>query len=244
MPGHGTSSLCMKTLLHIDSSPRTSRSFSRQLTAHFVATWRKSNPTGEIVHRDLGLNPVPPVSEDWIAAAFSNPAGHSPGQKAAIAVSNELVDELLAADEIVIGAPMYNFAVNASLKAWIDQVVRIGRTVGTSSPSGVPAYTGLVRAKKATIITTRGGAQLGPGEAMAHLDAQVPYLKQILGFIGITDISVVYAGGLAGTDEACRASLKQAFAEVENLATRRYMTEPAAQSTNRLDRSTLCLGKL
>jgi FMN-dependent NADH-azoreductase len=218
MPGRGTSSICMKTLLHIDSSPRDGRSHSRQLTASFAAVWRKANPDGDVIHRDLGLTPVPLVSEDWIAAAFSNPADHTPAQRAAIAVSNELVDELLAADEVVIGAPMYNFNVTASLKAWIDQVVRIGRTVRIDAPSGVPVYTGLVQGRKTTIITTRGGAGLGPGDAMAHLDAQIPYLRQILGFIGITDVSVVYAGGLAGSDEERRTNLRRAFAEVEELA--------------------------
>jgi len=208
----------MKTLLHIDSSPRDGRSHSRQLTATFAEAWRRANPDGQVVHRELGLTPVPPVSEDWIAAAFSNPADHTPAQRAAIAVSNELVDELLAADEVVIGAPMYNFAVNASLKAWIDQVVRIGRTVRTDAPSGVPSYVGLAKGKKVTIITTRGGADLGPEEPMAQFDAQVPYLKQLLGFIGITDISVVYAGSLAGSDEVRHSSLDKAFAAVEALA--------------------------
>ena len=208
----------MKTLLHIDSSPRDGRSHSRQLTASFAATWQKANPDGNVIHRELGLKPVPFVSEDWIAAAFSNPADHTPAQRAAIAVSNEFVDELLAANEVVIGAPMYNFSVPASLKAWIDQVVRIGRTVRIDAPSGVPVYTGLVQGRKTTIITTRGGAGFAAGEPMAHLDAQIPYLKQILGFIGITDISVVYAGGLAGPDETRQASLNEAFADVEKLA--------------------------
>jgi FMN-dependent NADH-azoreductase len=116
-----SSTLSMKTLLHIDSSPRGERSHSRQLTAQFARAWRSANPDGTVVHRELGLTPVPLVSEDWIAAAFSNPADRTSAQSAAIAVSDELVDELVAADEVVIGAPMYNFGVTASLKAWIDQ---------------------------------------------------------------------------------------------------------------------------
>lgn len=204
----------MKTLLHIDSSPRTERSQSRLLTAQFAQAWREAHPDGYIVHRELGLTPVPFITEDWIGAAFSNPAEHTPAQKAAIAISNELVDELIAASEIVIGAPMYNFSVPASLKAWIDQVVRVGRTVE------YPSYTGLVRDKKVTIIATRGGANMEPGGSMAQLDAQVPYLKQILGFIGITDISVVYAGNLAGSDELRRNSLMNASAETCELAIR------------------------
>lgn len=204
----------MKTLLHIDSSPRSGRSHSRRLTEQFALAWRNANPNGRVIHRELGLTPVPLVSEDWIAAAFSNPAEYTPEQSAAMAVSNELVDELIAADEMVIGAPMYNFGVTASLKAWIDQVVRVGRTVA------YPSYAGLLENKKATIITTRGGAGLGPGEPMEHSDALVPYLRQILGFIGITDISVVYAGSLASSDEARKNSLNRACDTVEKLASK------------------------
>lgn len=111
----------MKTLLHIDSSPRAERSQSRRLTTRFVEAWRDRNPDGTIIHRELGLTPPPLITEDWIAAAFSNPADRTAAQRAAIAVSDELVDELMAADEIVIGAPMHNFGVTASLKAWIDK---------------------------------------------------------------------------------------------------------------------------
>jgi FMN-dependent NADH-azoreductase len=107
---------------------------------------------------------------------------------------------------------MYNFSVTASLKAWIDQVVR--RTIE------YPSYIGLLKGKKVTIITTRGGAGVGPGEPMALLDAQLPHLKQILGFMGITDASVVYAGGLAGSDEARQSSLDKALAKVEELASK------------------------
>ena len=157
---------------------------------------------------------MPLVSEAWIVGAFSDPAGHTPEQQAAIAVSNELVDELFAADELLIGAPMYNFGVPASLKAWIDQVVRVGRTFA------YPSYQGLVTGKRATVVTVRGGAGYGPGEAMAHLDAEVPYLKQILGFIGITDVAVVYADNTTGADEMREGSLAKARGEIEKLAAR------------------------
>ena len=201
----------MKTLLHIDSSARAERSHSRRLTARFAAAWRQAYPDGAVVYRDLGLEPVPAVSEDWIVAAFSEPSAHTVHQRAAISISNELVDELLVADEIVIGAPMYNFSVTAALKAWIDQIVRVGRTVE------YPSYTGLLTGKRVTIISARGGAGMNPGEPMAGYDAQIPYLKQILGFIGLTDVAVIYVGGLAGPEDARRKSLEKALAEVEAL---------------------------
>lgn len=198
----------MRTLLQIDSSPRLERSHSRQLTAHFAGLWRRAHPDGAVIHRELGLIPVPLISEDWIAAAFSKPVDRTPAQRAAIAVSDELIDELMAADELVIGAPMYNFGVSASLKAWIDQIVRIGRTVE------YPSYTGLVTGRKATIIATRG-LRYERGGPMAEFDAQVPYLKRILGFIGITDVSVVCVDGLAGADQARQESMDRARAEVD-----------------------------
>ena len=202
----------MPTLLHLDSSPRGERSHSRTLTAEFARLWQSAHPGGQVVHRELGLTPLPLVSEAWIAAAYSDPATHTPEQRAAIAVSDELIDELFAADELVIGAPMYNFSVPAALKAWVDQVVRARRTFDPAT------YAGLVTGKKVTVITTRGGAGYGPGEAMAHLDAEVPYLKLILGFIGITDVSVVYADNTSGADEVRQGSLDRARARIGELA--------------------------
>ena len=211
----------MKRLLHIDSSPRRERSDSRQLTAHFARCWQETNPGGVVIRRDLGLRPPPFVNEAWIAAAFSRPADRTPEQRDAIAVSDELIDELLAADEIVIGAPMYNFAVSAALKAWIDQIVRVGRTVET------PTFAGLVRGKRVVLIVARGLDGLAPGEFMAGADAQVPYLRQILAFIGITDVSVVYAGHLTGPEEARRRNLERARREVEALA---WRSEPESRT--------------
>lgn len=217
----------MKTLLRIDSSPRSARSHSRQLTTRFSELWTASNPEGKIVHRDLAACPVPLVSDDWIAAAFSDPADHTPSQQSAIATSDGLVNELLAADEIVIGTPMHNFSITGTLKAWIDQVVRVGRTVE------YPSYRGLVTGKKAILIATRGGPGMDPGEPGAHLDAQVPYLVQILNFIGISEISTVYAGNLAGAEETRRQSLERALSQIESLATGRdfHQRESVAVST-------------
>ena len=202
----------MPTLLHLDSSPRAERSHSRQLTAEFARRWLAAHPGSQVVHRELGLTPLPLVSEAWIAAAYGDPATYSAEQRAAIAVSDELIDELFAADELVIGAPMYNFTVPAALKAWVDQVVRARRTFDPAT------YSGLVPAgKKVTVVTTRGGAGYGPGEAMAHLDAEVPYLKLILGFIGLTDVSVVYAENTSGADAVREGSLDRARARIGEL---------------------------
>lgn len=201
----------MPTLLHLDSSPRGERSHSRALTAEFARRWQTAHPGGCVVHREVGLTPLPLVSEAWIAAAYSDPAAHSPEQAAAITVSDELIDELFAADELVIGAPMYNFAIPAALKAWVDQVVRARRTFDPTT------YQGLVTGKKATVITARGGAGYGPGEAMAALNHEDPYLRTILGFIGITDVSFVHAENTSGSDEVRQGSLERARAKIGEL---------------------------
>ncbi len=176
----------MTPILHLDSSPRGQRSHSRQLSRAFVETLKTAHPDATVVYHDLGHNPVPHVDEPWIAAAYSDPATHSPELKQAIALSDQLVDELLAADILVIGAPMYNFSIPSTLKAWIDQVVRAGRTFT------YPDYQGLATGKKAFILCARGGGGYGAGEQMEATNFQDPYFKTIFGLIGITDITFLH----------------------------------------------------
>ncbi len=203
----------MLTLLHLDSSPRGERSHSRQLTAEYAGRWRAAHPGGRVVYHDLGRQPVPLVSEAWIAAAYSAPADHTPEQAAAIAVSDALVDELLAADLILVGAPMYNFGIPAALKAWVDQVVRARRTFDPAT------YAGLVPAgKRVVVITARGGAGYGPGEAMEKFNHEDPYLRAILGFIGLTDVEFIHAENTSGADAVRQGSLERARARIGELA--------------------------
>jgi FMN-dependent NADH-azoreductase len=176
----------MPTLLKIDVSPRGDYSISRKLSAEFAAKWQSAHPDGTIVVRDLVKTDLPFVDLPWIVGAYSTPDQHTPEQKDAISVSDVLIDELLAADEIVIATPMYNFNVPAILKAWIDHIVRIGRTFSAS-------YEGLAKGKKATLIIASGGSY-APGSPMESYNAATGYLKQVLGFIGITDVKVVLAG--------------------------------------------------
>ena len=118
----------MPTLLHLDASPRGDYSVSRQLSTAAVKAWKNKNPAGIVVERDLTKTALTFVDMEWIVGAFSAPDQHTDGNKRALAISDELVAEVLAADEIVIGTPMYNFAIPAALKAWIDHVVRAGKT--------------------------------------------------------------------------------------------------------------------
>ncbi len=194
----------MTQILHIDSSPRGERSHSRQLTRTFVEELKGSHPDATVVYHDLGHQPVPPVDEPWIAAAYSDPATHTPELKQAIALSNQLVDELLASDILVIGAPMYNFSIPSTLKAYIDQIVRAGRTFT------FPDYQGLATGKKAYILCARGGSGYGAGEQMEAMNFQDPYLKTIFGLIGITDITFLHDEKTMAGESGLEDSLQKA----------------------------------
>ncbi|EIJ47313.1 acyl-carrier-protein phosphodiesterase [Herbaspirillum sp. GW103] len=198
----------MSTLLHIDSSARSGGSISRQLTASFAQQWQAKNPGGKVVHRDLAANALPHLSESLLGAYFTPADARSAEQAEVIKQSDALVDELLAADTIVIGVPMYNFAPPSTLKAWIDHVFRAGRTFKYTETGPV----GLATGKKAVIILSRGGKYSeGPMEA---LDFQGKYLKGALGFIGITDVELVVAEGVSMGEEAAKAAVADAQAKI------------------------------
>jgi len=183
----------MPTLLHITVSPRGHHSISRQLGAVAIHEWKEHNPGGRVVERDLARTSLLFVDSEWIAGAFSPPETHTEGHKRAIAISDELISELQQADEIILDTPMYNFAVPAVLKAWIDHVVRAGKTFRYTS-AGRPE--GLLASKniKILVIIASGGKYTGdPG--LAALDYEAPYLRFILGFMGITDVRFIQAGG-------------------------------------------------
>lgn len=181
----------MTSILHIDTSPRGERSHSRQLTREFVEAWKKTHPNDVITYRDLGRNPVPHVDESWIAAAFTPPEQRTPELWHSIRMNDQLIDEFLAADLYVLGVPMYNFSIPSTLKAYIDQIIRPGRTFAFEPNSENP-YQPLVSGKKMMIITSRGGSGFGRGEPNENRNYQDPYLKAIFGFIGITDISFIH----------------------------------------------------
>src|ERR1700739_780200 len=176
--------LHMATLLKIDSSPMGENSISRKLTAEFAATWRRAHPGGIVISRDLTKTELPVVNRVWVGAAHTPADSHSPEQKEALAVSDTLIAELQKADEYVFGVPMHNFSVPSTLKLWIDQVARAGKTFsyGADGPKG------LLTGKKATFLIASGGVYEA-GSAMAALNFAKPYLETVLRFIGVTDIT-------------------------------------------------------
>ncbi len=178
-------------LLHIDSSPRGERSHSRRLTREFVEAWKQAHPDDVVTYRDVGRHPVPHVDEPWIAAAYTLPEQRTPQLQEAIRISDQLVDEFLGADLYVIGIPMYNFSVPSTFKAYIDQIVRIGRTFEFEPEEAANPYKPLVLGKKMFIIAARGGSGFEQGGQYEKLNYQTPYLATIFGFIGITDITFI-----------------------------------------------------
>jgi FMN-dependent NADH-azoreductase len=189
-------------LLQIDSSARGT-SVTRRLTAKFADDWRKNHRDGEVIQRDLSVTAFPLITDDWSATQIED-SRLTPAQRSYLSISDELIEELKAADTIVIGSPMYNFSIPSSLKAWIDQVVRIGKTRGYGPNGGQ----GLLERKKVVVISSRGGAY-EKGTAMEAFDFQEPYLRHILGFIGLTDITFIHA------ENQAREAAAVSFAGVE-----------------------------
>lgn len=181
----------MAHILQIDSSPRGERSHSRRMTREFVDQWQQTHPMDTLTYRDLGRQPVPHVDEPWIAAAYAPPDQRTADMWAALRISDQLVDELLAADISIIGVPMYNFSIPSTLKAYIDQIVRIGRTFEFAPENPGNPYEPLVLGKKMFIISARGASGYGPGGPYETMNFQTPYLAMIFGFIGITDITFI-----------------------------------------------------
>ena len=152
-----------------------------------VEEWKKNHPAGEVVQRDLATTVLPHITDDW-AGAHLDPSQLTPAQRSYLATSDQLIEELQAAETIVIGAPMYNFAIPSSLKAWIDQIVRMGKTIGY----GASGARGLLANKRVIVVTARGGAY-GKGTPAEKFDFQEPYLRHIFGFIGLTDVTFIHA---------------------------------------------------
>ncbi len=195
----------MSKLLVIESSARQQGSVSRQLTAQFIANWQAANPNDQIKVRDLAIDQVPHLDANLLGGWMTPAAQQSTAEQAALALSNSLTDELLAADVLVLAAPMYNFTIPSTLKAWLDHVLRAGVTFKytENGPQG------LLSGKRAFVLTARGG--IYAGSAMDH---QEPYLRQALAFIGIHDVSFIHAEGLNLGGEFMEKGLSEAKGQI------------------------------
>jgi len=181
-----------RTLLHLDSSPMGDRSISRNLTAEFSRSWQLANPDGLVITRDTTASDIPAVTAAWAGANYTPEPARDPAQRDLLGLSETLVAELTTADEYVIGVPIHNFMVPSTLKLWIDQVARVGKTFSYATGSPV----GLLKEKKATIIIASGGSY-DAGTALESYNFTEPYLRTVLGFLGVTDVTFISAGGAA-----------------------------------------------
>lgn len=182
----------MTKLLVVETSPRGDYSVSRAMTRQFLANWQTAHPDGEVVVRDLAKTDLPFVTAPWLQAYFTPAEKHSAEMKEALRLSDELVGEILAVDQLVIATPVYNYNVPAALKAWIDHIVRKGLTLGFDG-------TGLVTGKTATLLLASGGVYT-EGSPIRDRDIATHYLRLILGVIGIDDVTVVAGGGAKVVD--------------------------------------------
>ncbi|HVW78552.1 MAG TPA: FMN-dependent NADH-azoreductase [Alloacidobacterium sp.] len=193
----------MANLLLIESSPRTA-SVSGSVAKEYVTEWQRKHPAGKVVRRNVSANPVPFLTEAWIAAAYTPEENRTTEQKETLAISDALINEIETADTVVLAVPMHNFGISAQLKTWLDQVIRVGRTFTYTAqgPQGL-----LDENKKVIVIVARGGAYSGESP-YAFLDQQEPYLRTVLGFIGLKNIQFVYAENQARGPEAAQQGVK------------------------------------
>jgi FMN-dependent NADH-azoreductase len=202
--------MSMKTLLVINSSVSGGNSVSRVLVEHAVAELAKTNPRARIIRRDVGETPIPHLTAETVTGVRGMPQTES--EQRTRLLSDELIAELRAADSLIIGAPMYNFGVPTGLRAWFDHVLRAGETFAYSE-SGPK---GLLAEKRAIVIESRGGLYSeGPAKA---IDFQEPYLSQLLGFIGVTDVTFVHAENIGFGAQARDAAIAAAKMQLTALA--------------------------
>jgi len=199
----------MKTLLQIQSSLFNGSGQSSALSREFVAAWTAANPGSRVVRRDLAADPVPHLTAERFQAFLAAPAARTPGQQAIAGYSDALIEELRAADVIVIGLPMYNFGVPSTLKAYFDHVARAGITFRYTEKGPQ----GLLTGKKVYVFATRGGLYEG-----TPLDTQTAYVRDFLRFLGLDDVEFVYAEGLAMGEAAKGKALETAGEAIRRIA--------------------------
>ena len=169
----------MATLLHIDSSINGDNSFSRKVTATFAEEWRKANPDGTYVYRDLNTDPIPHLTATAYAAQNTDPAEHTPEQAVEWKTTGPVIAEVEAADVILLGTPMYNFSIPSTLKSWLDRIAIRRFAAGEDGRSPLSD-------KKLVVVTSRGGSY-APGTPRESFEHQEPYLRSFFTFLGLTE---------------------------------------------------------
>jgi FMN-dependent NADH-azoreductase len=200
----------MSRILYVSSSPRGSASYSNRVAANVIRELQQANPQTTVTVRDLAQDPPPHIDVDFVAATRSADGPRTERQRAILAQSDALVAELFAADIIVIAAPMINFSVATTLKSWFDYIARAGRTFSYSEAGPK----GLVTGKRVIVVSASGGVYSGENAAF---DFQVPWLRNMLGLLGMTDVDVIRIEGTALGPEAADNALERATAHAHDL---------------------------
>ena len=198
----------MKTLLQITSSIYADVGQSTGLAKRYVASWREAHPDGKVIVRDLAKDPVPHIDAARFGAFISKPEERTAEQQEVVDYSDALIDELRQADVVVLGLPMYNFAIPSTLKAYFDHIARAGITFRYTEKGAV----GLLKNKEVVVFAARGGAYAG-----TPLDTQTAYVVDFLAFLGMDTVEFVYAEGLAMGDERKQNALAKAHVAIERL---------------------------
>ena len=201
----------MTHILHLDASARGTASHSRQISGEFVEAWLRAHPGDTVTTRDLGHQAIPHVSEEFIGAMYTPAESRTPAQVEALKLSDELIGELQAADIYVFGIPMYNFGIPSVFKAYIDHIARANVTFRPAT------YEGLLKNKKMFVVTARGGGGYGPGEAREAYNVQDPAIRNVFGFIGVTDQTFIHINNTSRGDET-PAALAAAREQIKTLA--------------------------
>ncbi len=211
----------MPTLLRIDASAQLEeRSLTRHLTGLFTQNFLAQAPDTKVITRDVGLNPIPAIDHKFIHAAFPPPEEREPWMHERLALSDELVDEVIAADIVVLGAPMYNYGMPTALKGWIDHIARIGRTFSFDLARGDTPIEPILSGKRLVVLSSRGEFGFAPGGVRAHLNALDPALAACAHYFGVAqaDIETIAIEYQEFKDARHEASVESAVARTSNLA--------------------------
>ena len=207
----------MTTILRIDVSARTERSLTRGLSQRFIDEWLKQRPSDKIVQRDIGLNPPPAVSEDWIAAAFTSAKERTKDQQATLQLSDTLIDEVERADIILLGVPMYNYGMPSALKAWFDQVIRVNKTFTFDLARGDEPLETTLSGKHLVILSSRGEFGFEPGGVREHRNHLDPHIRTCSKFLGVVQDHLIAIEYQEFGDERHRQSVENAHRAVPKL---------------------------
>jgi len=202
----------MANLLFVTSSLFGDGSQSRLIASDLIDRWRQSDPRSTVVERELTADGIPHLSLAALTASMTPADARSTAERQAAALADTLIEEVEAADVIVLAAPMYNFSIPSTLKAWIDHITRAGRTFRY----GAAGAEGLLKGKKVFIITGRGGIYSGDSPAKS-LDFQEPYLRAMLGFLGLLDVTFIHVEGLKISPEAAASGIERARKAIGDL---------------------------